>query len=137
MMKIQKMMKAKKKICSGCETEQYIWKTIGRDRYCKDCAGRITPAKKIPAKSSKKAGEDQVYSKLRKDYLTLHPVCRAKIPGCTNVATDVHHKYSGKDRSKYYLITTTWMPVCRSCHNAIHDKLSAEEAIELGFKYKE
>lgn len=128
MMTTLKKMKAKKKLCSGCETEQYIWKTIGRDRYCKDCAGRITPAKKIATKSSKKAGEDQVYSKLRKDYLTLRPVCKANVPGCTSVATDVHHKAG---RGKYYLITTTWLPVCRICHMWI--ETHPKEAKELGF----
>ena len=121
-------MITKKKICSGCKLEQYIWKTIGRERYCKSCAGRITPTKAISNKSSKKGGEDQVYSKLRKDYLTLYPVCKAKIPGCTSTATDIHHKAG---RGKYYLITTTWISVCRSCHNWITEH--SKEAIELGF----
>jgi len=107
-------------------TYKLSWRS--RDRYCKDCAGRITPAKKIAAKSSKKAGEDQVYSKLRKDYLTLRPVCKANVPGCTSVATDVHHKAG---RGKYYLITTTWLPVCRICHMWI--ETHPKEAKELGF----
>ena len=121
-------MKTKMKLCSGCETEQYIWKTIGRDRYCKSCAATITPTKKIPAKSSKKASEDETYSKLRRDFLTLHPTCRAQLPTCTAQATDVHHK---KGRGKYYLITPTWLPVCRTCHMWI--ETHPIEAKELGF----
>jgi len=121
-------MNSKKKLCSGCNTEQYIWRTIGRDRYCKACAGRITPAKPIPAKSSRKASEDDSYSKLRKDYLTLHPMCKAQLPNCSSGATDVHHK---KGRGKYYLITTTWIPLCRTCHTWI--ETHPIEAKELGF----
>lgn len=121
-------MKTKMKLCSGCNTEQYIWKTIGRDRYCKSCAGRITPAKRIPTKSSRKASEDETYSKLRKDFLTLHSTCKAMLPGCTAVATDVHHK---KGRGKYYLITSTWIPLCRICHMWV--ETHPIEAKELGF----
>lgn len=122
------MIEKKKKMCAGCKTEQYIWKAVGRDKYCKDCAAKLGNTKKIPTKSVKKAGEDQVYSKLRKDYLTMYPVCKAKLPGCTSVATDVHHKAG---RGKFYLITTTWLPVCRKCHTYI--ETNPEDAKELGF----
>jgi hypothetical protein len=121
-------MNKKKKMCAGCNTEQYIWKTVGRDRYCKDCAAHLGPTKKIPTKSVKKASEDLVYSKLRVDYLTRFPVCKAALPSCTTVATDVHHKAG---RGKYYLITTTWLPVCRKCHTWIEN--NPDGAKELGF----
>jgi hypothetical protein len=77
---------------------------------------------------SKKASEDLVYSKLRVDYLTRFPVCKAALPACTTVATDVHHKAG---RGKYYLITTTWLPVCRKCHTWIEN--NPDGAKELGF----
>jgi len=84
--------------------------------------------RKVSAKLSQLNTE---YSKIRKVYLTEHPVCHAKIHKCSLHATDVHHTYSGKDRSKYYLDISTWMSVCRSCHNYIHEH--SEDARELGF----
>jgi hypothetical protein len=128
-------MKSKKKMCSGCETEQYIWKSIGREKYCQRCAallrtGETNQLKRTPLspKSSKKAKEDNVYTLLRKDYLTQHPVCEARLPSCTGQATDIHHK---KGRGKYYLITSTWMSACRTCHEWI--ETNPAEAQEMGF----
>jgi hypothetical protein len=134
-------MQQKKKLCSGCNTEQYIWKREGRDRYCQRCWGKIKSkdpdAPKLNPVSQRKASQDKTYSLLRKDFLSLKPFCEARLPGCTNQSTDVHHTYFGNDRDKYYLITSTWKSVCRSCHNTIHDKLSAEELIKLGLKRKD
>lgn len=128
-------MKSKKKMCSGCDTEQHIWKSVGREKYCQRCAallrtGETNQLKRAPLspKSSKKAKEDTVYTKLRRDYLTINPICQAKIPGCTGVATDIHHK---KGRGQYYLITTTWMSACRQCHEWI--ETNPAEAKDLGF----
>jgi hypothetical protein len=81
--------------------------------------------KKVSAKLSKANSE---YSKIRKVYLTQHPVCHAKIYKCSLHATDVHHK---KGRGKYHLDTTTWLPVCRNCHTWITD--NHNDSIELGF----
>lgn len=46
-------------------------------------------------------------------------------------ATEVHHKWCGKDRAKYYLDKSTWMAVSRDGHNWIHD--NPKEAREKGF----
>ena len=78
-----------------------------------------------------------VYDKRRLAFLALNKFCQANLPGCTGISSDVHHLYSGKDRDKYYLQINTWKAVCRSCHNYIHDHLSAEDAINLGLKLKE
>lgn len=126
-------MMNKKKICAGCKQEQYIWKAAGKDKYCKTCWYKLKAEKgekivKIKQVSAKKAKQDVVYSKLRKDYLSAHPFCQAKLPECTLTATDIHHK---KGRGKYYLITTTWMSACRSCHEWI--ETHPAEAKELGF----
>jgi hypothetical protein len=51
--------------------------------------------------------------------------------GCMVNATDVHHTFSGADRSVYYLIQSTWFPVCRSCHDWIHK--FPKEARILGY----
>lgn len=68
------------------------------------------------------------YNKLRKEFLNEHPLCQAKMRGCTHQATDVHHK---RGRGKYYLDTSSWLAVCRSCHEWIHRNTA--DAIELGF----
>lgn len=131
-------MVKKKKICAGCDTPFYIYKNINGKKYCKACAYMISPPVKIKMVSDKKKQEDGEYSKLRKIYLESHPFCEAKLPGiCRGEATDIHHLYSGRNRSKYYLKTNTWKAVCRNCHNYIHDHLSSEDAIELKLKLKE
>jgi len=80
-------------------------------------------------KVSKKLEKQQKeYSKLRKTWLTNHPMCQAKIYNCTLKSTDVHHK---KGRGKYLLDTNTWLSVCRSCHTWI--ELNPEDSKDLGF----
>jgi hypothetical protein len=99
---------------------------------------KLFPIKKISKIGSKRKKQNDEYSKLRKLYLDAHPFCEANLPGvCTSVTTDIHHLYSGKNRNKYYLDDTTWKAICRNCHIFIHDKLSAEEAIELNLKKNE
>lgn len=133
----------KEKKCDKCLKFKPIWKSHGKEKYCKSCwscHSDNTPKPKavkhytIPAVSSKKAKLDRVYSNARKKHLELYSSCQAKLPGCTMTATDIHHLYSGASRSKYYLDTTTWKTVCRTCHDYIHTKLSKEEAINLGLK---
>ena len=80
-------------------------------------------------KVSKKLEQQQKeYSKLRKTWLTNHPMCQAKIHNCLLSSTDVHHK---KGRDKYHLDTTTWLSVCRNCHMWI--ETNPTDAKELGF----
>lgn len=126
-------MKPKKKECSGCGEITYIWKNQSGERYCKYCwssqqakQGTKKPTMPIRAVSPKRKKKDEEYSKLRKRYLEENPLCKGRITGCTHNATDIHHKYNGKDRDVYYLIQSTWMPVCRNCHNWIH--LNPKEA---------
>lgn len=125
-------MTNKKKLCAGCNEEQYIWKAVGREKYCKHCWYKLKSEQgeqvvKIKQVSAKKAKEDAVYSKLRKDYLSIHPFCQAKLPGCTAVATDIHHK---KGRGKYYLLPNTWISACRTCHHWI--ETHPTESKEMG-----
>jgi len=134
-------MVVKKKICNGCKEEKLIYKCIDGKKYCKYCTYILIPPKQTVTKtfinrvSDKKKQKDIEYSKLRKLYLESHPFCEAKLPGiCTAEATDIHHLYSGKNRSKYYLQVDTYKAVCRNCHNYIHDHLSIEDAIEMGLK---
>lgn len=129
------MLQPKKKICSCCNTEQLIWKNHNGNKYCKQCwlTNNSKPlpkkiSKPIKAKSDKQAALDQLYSVMRKDFLSLHPSCQARLQGCTLQSTDVHHK---KGRGEYYLDKTTWLSVCRSCHTWI--ELNPIKAKELNF----
>jgi hypothetical protein len=81
--------------------------------------------------SSKRKKKDQEYLKLRERYLTQNHLCMVKVNGCTNGATDVHHKFSGSDRDTYYLVQSTWLAVCRACHSWIHE--NPEKARILGY----
>lgn len=137
------MITKKLKKCDGeCGQLAYIWKNEGGKKYCKNCyqknrcvheVANTKPTKKqyrIPSKSSKKAKLDTAYAVLREQYLKMKPMCQAHLPNiCTSKATDIHHKYSGKDRSVYYLDMATWLSVCRDCHKWIHN--FSREAREL------
>ena len=82
-------------------------------------------------KSKKMQKIDAEYSKLRRVFLTDYPLCQAALHKCTNNSTEVHHK---KGRGKYHNDVSTWLSVCRTCHNWI--ELNPIEAEELGFSIK-
>lgn len=80
-------------------------------------------------KSSKRSKLDNQYLKQRKDYF-LKPgnsICKARLPGCSLRATDIHHRNNGTDKIVDLLNESTWVSVCRNCHGYIHDKLSSEQ----------
>jgi hypothetical protein len=120
----------KLKICDGCQKETVIWKNHGGFKYCKYCwscqkainsdSVQKPTDYKIPQVSSKRKKKDAEYSKLRERFLTDNPLCMVKVNGCGHGATDVHHKFSGSDRDTYYLVQSTWLAVCRNCHDWIH-----------------
>jgi len=83
-------------------------------------------------KNSKKLQkEEREYKKLRFKFLSDKSVCHAKIHECSLRATEIHHK---KGRGKYLLDITTWLPVCRNCHNWIEN--NPEDSYELGLSQK-
>jgi hypothetical protein len=86
---------------------------------------------KIPQKSKKRIIEDAKYSVFRIEFLSKieNRIC----PITQKPTTEVHHKYSGKDRSKYFLDVSTWLAVSREGHNWIHD--NPKEARMLGYLY--
>lgn len=129
-------MQAKKKICSGCDTEQYIWKRHEGEPYCKQCwsthkSKELTgkPTGIIPKVSSKRKKKDEEYSKLRARFLTENSMCQVSVAGCTHYATDVHHTYAGSDREAFYLVQSTWKAACRNCHDYIHGNPSKARAL--------
>jgi cytochrome c553 len=134
-------MKTKLKTCDGCNQEKPIWKSSGTGglKLCKNCwschksgdTEQKPTNSAIPRVSAKRAKKDAEYSKLRQRYLTENPLCVIKVNGCTNGATDVHHVFSGSDRDIYYLVQSTFLATCRSCHQWIHN--NPEQARILGY----
>jgi hypothetical protein len=133
-------MKAKKKICSSCNQERYIWKNDKGNRYCKYCWSShcVTDKQSKPTKlskpiahrSTKRAKQEREYLKIRRSLLLSSPACQAHLPNiCTGQATDVHHM---KGRIGPLLTDPEhFLLVCRSCHQWI--ELHPKEAKELGF----
>jgi hypothetical protein len=128
-------MEKKKKYCSGCDSEQYIWKNFEGNRYCKNCWGKIQSKdpehKIIPQVSAKRKKLDTEYLKLRERFLTENSVCQISIEGCMHTSTDVHHTYAGSNRDAFYLIQSTWKATCRACHSWIHEH--PKEAREMNW----
>jgi len=123
----------KKKLCVGCDEEQYIWKNDKGNKYCQICWNKIKYKDmkpkirtKINPKSKKQIQLDNIYLKLRKIFLTKHPNCQASLSNCTRQAIDVHHKSL---RGENYLKVDTWLSTCRNCHTWIHE--NPKEAREL------
>lgn len=124
------MIKTKLKECDGCQKMTIIWKNHGEFKYCKYCWSCQNPKNKdntqkptdyrVPQVSSKRKKKDAEYLKLRERFLTENPVCTVSVAGCNNGATDVHHTYAGSNREAFYLVQSTWLPVCRNCHDWIH-----------------
>jgi len=121
-------MKVKLKECDGCQKMTVIWKNHEGFRYCKYCWSCHSSKDKsqkpikseIPRVSSKRKKKDQEYLKLRERYLKENHLCTVNVKGCTNGATDVHHTYAGSNREAFYLVQSTWLAVCRNCHDWIH-----------------
>lgn len=121
-------MQVKLKNCNGCNQPKQIWKSHGKEKYCKECWYSMEPPKKISPVSKKMRETMDEYSKKRAAFLVVHSICQAKLVGCTGKATDVHHKAG---RGENHLKISTWLAVCRSCHSWITE--NSKEAIEMGF----
>lgn len=69
--------------------------------------------------------DEQIYSRLRDEYLAENPVCTR--PGCVRVATQLHHIVSGTaGKSLSRLNPDTWLSCCSDqCHDWI-EKLPFE-----------
>ena len=119
-------MQAKKKLCSGCNQLEYIWKKEGQQRFCKTCWSsqtkgktsiKPTAKKPLSPRSSKQQKLEALYSILRTKYLQHHPYCEAHLPGCQINASDIHHK---KGRTGDLMLDDTeFLAVCRLCHTWI------------------
>lgn len=129
------MMK-KTKICSGCGKDKVIWKSAGKDKYCQSCWSQMKPVKPLVVKtpvrikkaSTKRIKQNSEYSQVRHDFLYSNEFCKARLPICTQWATEIHHK---KGRIEELLTATEFfLPVCRRCHDWI--EAHPVEAQDLG-----
>lgn len=134
-------MLQKKKVCSICSLDKFIWKNQEGKRYCRQCwsahsnTTKTKPTvkqKRLPSRSPKRILLDKEYSAKRKVFLEVNPMCQAHLPGiCTQYSTDVHHK-AGRIGT-LYLDETFWLSSCRACHSWIelHPKESREMGLSL------
>ncbi len=133
-------LKTKKKKCSICEEETFIWANRDGMKLCKQCSyngvaklSKIKPTAKhkpIASRTQKRSKEERLYSAKRILYLQNHPMCEAHLPGiCTEYSTDIHHM-SGKIGD---LLTDEryFKALCRSCHTFVEN--NPEVAKEKGF----
>lgn len=120
-------IQTKLKPCNGCKELKHIWKSHGKEKYCKECWYKIEKPKKPKPVSTKQRSALDEYTQKRTLFMVANPSCQAKLVGCTGQSTDVHHKAG---RGENLLKMTTWLAVCRSCHTWITE--NSNEAIELG-----
>jgi hypothetical protein len=119
--------------CNGCNLHKWI---VIRSKYlcqsCNDQRKGKSPIslKKSPIKkrSAKKEKEDREYTKLRKEFLELHPACQIRIHECTHKATEIHHT---QYRGIRYLDISTWVSACHNCHEWCHS--NPQQARQLGY----
>jgi hypothetical protein len=123
------MIQAKLKKCAGCNELKHIWKSHGKEKFCKECWYNIEKPKSISPVSAKRRVEMDEYSKKRTAFLIVKPQCEAKLVDCTIKSTDVHHK-TGRVGDNYLKISS-WLAVCRNCHSWIEN--NPIEAKELGY----
>lgn len=137
------MIKPKLKQCDGpCGEMRVIWKNHEGNKYCKQCWSchednkpdykPTARQKHIAPRSPKRSKLERAYAAKRITFLTEHTMCEARLPCCTNNATDVHHK---QGRIGMLLLDVTkWLAVCRACHDWI--ERHPAEAQERGFSLK-
>lgn len=123
----------KKVKCGNPNCEKEFYKFTSFDRFCpyhryevrKKNIMQQTPNKRAikPIKqiSDKRAIQLKEYSKLRKKFLKENPKCEI-YPYLKSV--EVHHRFPGANRNRYFLEVSTWMAVSREGHNFIHNNVS-------------
>lgn len=107
----------------------------GRTEYCashnfeRRKADRTTVKEKKPIKkvSTKRAAENQVYARLRKDYLEVFMVC--EVVECHRKATQIHH-IKGRE-GDLFCDVNNFLAVCDVCHQRI--TIDSAWAISQGY----
>ena len=84
--------------------------------------------------STKQAKLLRKYAKVRKEYLSEHPLCEIDLPGCTRKATEIHHT-AKKQTEQLWLDKKYMRSSCNECHCEVEKSPSL--AKELGiYNYK-
>ena len=105
-----------KRKCDECDRDHYA---KGKCRVHYRMPSQLAPkqsakpVKPIAKVSTKQAKLNRVYKVIRDQYMKMHPVCEARLPGCSYHATDLHHK---QGRGEFLLDMRTYAALCRSCH---------------------
>jgi len=106
--------------CASCETairknkRQQIKDDQKRQQ---NFSKKMEPRAKPKPVSEKRKVINQEYFKLVDQFKKDNPNCNARINNfCTGATDDPHHS---RGRGAYLLDVSTWIPVCRSCHNYI------------------
>lgn len=86
------------------------------------------PKAKIKQVSTKQAKALRKYNEVRKEYLSNHLYCEAKLEGCLTVSNQVHHKVG---RGSNLTNVDTFLAVCGVCHRWIED--NPTQALKNGF----
>lgn len=124
----------RKKICSVCGEETYLWKS--KPPTCKKCYRPKTSLKRSKPNpvSAKRKVLLKEYKQVKEEFLKERPYCEALLPGCT-VDKNVHiHHMKGKDSDELYMDTAYWLPCCNNCNLKIEEL--GEEAYKLGLKIR-
>lgn len=90
-------------------------------------ASKVKVVKPIKKVSTKRAAENQVYARLRKDYLEAYPVC--EVVECHRKSSQIHHM-CGRENDKL-TDTNNFLAVCDPCHQRI--TVDTKWALEQGY----
>jgi hypothetical protein len=123
------LFKSSPPLCRNCAM---VYNATNKKKVATKVCIKAKPIKKVSDKQSK---INKAYTVVRKHHLQNKPYCEVKFENCTELATDIHHKGSGSNKRKYFLDATTFVSVCRNCHDRIH-LMSAECLYELGLKIR-
>ncbi len=69
-----------------------------------------------------------IYRILRNDWLPHNRMCLAKLEGCREYATEIHHMATR--RGWWLIVMKFWLPICRGCHRKITK--NSRDAINSG-----
>jgi hypothetical protein len=113
--------------CTNCGD----FKPLERNGICASCNAAARKAERqsrnmkvatpISKVSQKRAGEMAEYIKLKKEYISLYPVC--EVEECNLKAVDIHHQ-RGREGERL-LDTNFFMSVCRKHHTEFTEHSSA------------
>lgn len=146
------MITKKKKVCYGCNKEQFIWGNKDGHKYCIKCWNSLkypdtdslvtpvanpTPSVKKVKKFYKinpisKSRQEalKTYRSRRDEYFQEHPIC--EFPGCSSKEIDLHHK---KGRTGSFLTDKRYFcSLCRAHHIWVENH--PQEAQKMGLSLK-